>query len=130
MTRDISGDISFLLTLTDIAGCSFQYNIQLLLNKKDIEITFPNIFSPNGDGFNDFYEVKSTTSQQISRLTIFDRWGSQLFNKNREPDQESIIWDGKSHDKTIQPGVYIYLAEITDKNGNRKYVSGDLTISF
>ena len=130
MTRDISGDISFLLTLTDIAGCSFQYNIQLLLNKKDIEITFPNIFSPNGDGFNDFYEVKSTTSQQISRLTIFDRWGSQLFNKNREPDQESIIWDGKSHDKTIQPGVYIYLAEITDKNGNRKYVSGDLAISF
>ena len=130
MTRDISGDISFLLTLTDIAGCSFQYNIQLLLNKKDIEITFPNIFSPNGDGFNDFYEVKSTTSQQINRLTIFDRWGSQLFNINREPDQESIIWDGKSHDKTIQPGVYIYLAEVTDKTGNRKYVSGDLTISF
>jgi len=130
MTKDISGDISFLLTLTDMAGCSFQYNIQLLVNKKDIEITFPNIFSPNGDGFNDFYEVKSTTSQQISRLTIFDRWGSQLFNKNRDPDQESIIWDGKSHDKKILPGVYIYLAEITDKTGNRKYVSGDLTISF
>jgi len=63
-------------------------------------------------------------------LTIFDRWGSQLFNKNRNSDQESIIWDGKSHDKTILPGVYIYLAEITDSSGSKRYVSGDLTISF
>ena len=130
LTKDISGDVSFLLTLTDTAGCLFQYTIQLEVNKKDIEITFPNIFSPNGDGFNDYFEVQSTTSQKINQLTIFDRWGSQLFNKNRNSDQESIIWDGKSHDKTILPGVYIYLAEITDSSGSKRYVSGDLTISF
>jgi gliding motility-associated-like protein len=130
MTREITDDITYFLTLSDTAGCTFQYNLQLFLSKKEIEITFPNIFSPNGDGTNDFFEVKSTTSQQINRLTIFDRWGSQLFDDVKKSGQESIIWDGKSHDKTIQPGVYIYLAEIMDTSGNKKYVYGDLTISF
>jgi gliding motility-associated-like protein len=42
-------------------------------------IRFPNVFSPNGDNLNDYFNPKHYKIKSYT-LKIFDRWGEQVFN--------------------------------------------------
>jgi len=91
--------------------------------------SLPNVFSPNGDGFNDLFHPFPYTSVTGIDCTIFDRWGKAVF-KTKDPD---INWDGK--DKTTnQPcsdGTYFFvcdLDEITLHGTVRRSIQGSLTI--
>ena len=89
----------------------------------------PNIFSPNGDGFNDLFRPFPFTSVAEINLTIFDRWGKVVF-QTHEPE---INWDGK--DKTTnQPcsdGTYFFVCEVTEitlSGAVQRTISGSVTI--
>jgi gliding motility-associated-like protein len=91
--------------------------------------TLPNVFSPNGDGFNDLFHPFPYTSVSEINLKIFDRWGRMVFETN-DPD---INWDGK--DKTTnQPcsdGTYFFVCdvfEITLTGTIKRSIQGSLTI--
>lgn len=74
----------------------------------------PNVFTPNDDGINDFFSI-SLNRQDIfvSRLQVFDRWGSMVFNQMTDvSDQAKMTWDGKFKDQTLPPGVFAFRAEI------------------
>lgn len=44
------------------------------------KLEFPNAFSPNGDGVNDVFKVKSTYQSIVEfQATIFNRWGQKIF---------------------------------------------------
>jgi gliding motility-associated-like protein len=65
----------------------------------------PNVFTPNGDGINDSFNVlvADTALRQLD-LEIYDRWGRQVY-KGPAP------WDGKGPDgKACSDGVYYYYA--------------------
>ena len=68
----------------------------------------PNVFSPNGDGINDRWEVyfeKNILKDLIwAELLIFDRWGNLLIQK-KETD---LAWNGKSKRKELPLGTYTY----------------------
>lgn len=70
------------------------------------------IFTPNGDGVNDFFEVKSeniTTPEVI----IFDRWGKAVFqNTTNVPN-----WNGYIDGTPAPVGPYIYKIRLIDKVG-------------
>ena len=44
-----------------------------------------NVFSPNGDGSNDYFYIQSTsdTPRTIVDFSIYDRWGNLIYNKNK-----------------------------------------------
>jgi gliding motility-associated-like protein len=66
------------------------------------DIVLPNVFSPNGDGVNDFLEVPLSGIKALS-LTIFDRWGNVVF----ESAQTKLYWDGRSINGERMPaGTY------------------------
>jgi len=76
-------------------------------------VSIPNVFTPNGDGFNDVFKVKSR-GLETEAMSIFNRWGKKLFEWNT-PDG---AWDGKiEKSKTAADGVYfyIYIAKGFDK---------------
>lgn len=75
------------------------------------ELLIPNIFSPNGDGNNDFFHVDYDGSQPFT-IAIHDRWGKEVFyTKNRE-----LFWDGNMPNGTAaNEGVYFYTVFIGDK---------------
>ena len=86
-------------------------------------IYIPNVFTPNGDNLNDYFEVISDLSI-VSELSIFDRWGNLLyFDKSINPK-----WDGKV--KGIDAGVevYVYMVKGKCKNGKPFFKSGDITL--
>ncbi len=66
-------------------------------------INIPNIFTPNGDGFNDFFLYSDDngilTDSTIS-TTIFNRWGNEV-----AAWQGNIPWDGGN----LEDGTYYYV---------------------
>jgi len=82
--------------------------------ESDIEI--PNIFSPNGDGINDYFQVKAQTLNKFHGK-ILNRYGRVVYEWD-DPDTETAGWDGKLNGSTkATPGVYYYIIEAVGKDG-------------
>ena len=81
----------------------------------------PNVFSPNGDGINDVWNIRYLNSYIGASVKVFDRYGKMIF----ESIGYNTPWDGKKAGKELPVGVYYYI--IDPKNG-RKAMSGSVTI--
>lgn len=70
----------------------------------------PNIFSPNGDGANDFYKAVKVRQIKEIDLQIFDRWGNLVY-KTRDP---YFQWDGISllSKQLVSEGTFFYFCEV------------------
>ena len=74
------------------------------------ELEVPNVFTPNGDQLNDYFEVP-TDGITVYELTIFTRTGTRIYH-SRSP---RIYWDGRSLEgKELPEGVYYYVIEEVD----------------
>ncbi len=74
------------------------------------ELAVPNVFTPNGDQVNDYFEVP-TDGTTVYELTIFTRTGTRVYH-SRSP---RIYWDGRSLEGIELPeGVYYYVIEEVD----------------
>ena len=69
----------------------------------------PNIFTPNGDGKNDYFEITGgdTPCNNSNRLMIFNRWGGKVF----EVKGNELKWDGAKNGVNLANGVYFYILE-------------------
>jgi gliding motility-associated-like protein len=47
----------------------------------DDRLKYENVFTPNGDGYNDYFEVKNCEKYPENKLIVFDRWGVKIFEK-------------------------------------------------
>ena len=125
---EIQEPVLYSIRLTDDNGCAFTYQVNVKLRKLVNEIEFPNIFSPNGDGRNDSWEILFTDNEKLLNITIYDRWGNNVHVIKASLDQESLSWDGTLNGLGVIPGVYVYVAEIL-QNGSKLIVkSGDFTV--
>ena len=108
------------------AGCDSIINLTL----SHYTVYFPNIFSPNGDGINDYFIInggKDLTT--INELNIFNRWGNQVFKqKNMLPNIPNQGWDGQSGGQASSEGVYLYTASLLMDDGLERKVSGMVTL--
>jgi gliding motility-associated-like protein len=70
----------------------------------------PNVFTPNGDGINDFFIPFPYDFVEKIDIKIYSRWGNQVF-ASEDPD---INWDGKnqSSNNDCADGVYYYICEV------------------
>ena len=68
----------------------------------------PTIFSPNGDGINDFVFVQTNSRiTEVTSFRIFDRWGNMVFEDHLfTPNDSSHGWDGVFKGKTVKPRVF------------------------
>lgn len=71
----------------------------------------PNVFTPNGDGINDFWVVRTNGKSKYA-VSIFTPSGSKVF----EMSSYTISWDGKNPGGTdLSSGVYYYVITLNDK---------------
>ncbi len=118
---------SFSIHLKDKYGCEYEATIFIKVKQ---HFYVPNVFSPNGDNINDFFNVISDSSiEAIDVLYIYDRWGDLLYEHHNFPPNSSLgAWDGRAHGQYALPGVYIYVFEFKDKAGESHKLSGDVTL--
>ncbi|MCB0534774.1 MAG: gliding motility-associated C-terminal domain-containing protein [Saprospiraceae bacterium] len=94
---------SYQLVVTSQSGCTASAVVLITVNTT-AEVYVPNVFSPNGDGSNDLFQLQTNQSLQNFELRIFDRWGGLLF----ESTDPGLGWDGTARGKPMNPGVYAY----------------------
>ena len=124
-------DQSYLYTATNVNGCIAVDSIFIEVDRDNIPLFVPNIFTPNGDNINDFLFLSSAGQSvvEILELTIFDRWGNQFFNKqNFPPNIPQEGWNGKDGLKFLNTGVFIYVFRLRLADGSEKVLSGDVTL--
>ena len=87
----------------------------LRLEEGACDFVIPNVFTPNGDGLNDFFEIKISDLESMD-CKIFNRWGKVVASWNSVKGK----WDGtdvKSGTK-LSDGVYYYLITLA-QNGKK-----------
>ena len=73
-------------------------------------IGFPKFFTPNGDGFNDTWQVDGIISQPGSLIYIFDKFG-KLLDKIEAVGQG---WNGQYKGKQLPSSDYWFRVQLTD----------------
>lgn len=69
-------------------------------------LKFPNVFTPNGDGFNDYFYNENQNIWHY-KLVIYSRWGNTVF-ASTNPNEK---WDGTHLGFPCSEGVYFYTVE-------------------
>jgi len=83
--------------------------ITVLPNKPNVFI--PNGFSPNGDGYNDYWEIIDIDKYPNVEVLIFNRWGNKIYEAR--PYQND--WDGTNENNEGLPdGTYYYIIKVND----------------
>ena len=98
-----------IISVIDTDGCTF-------LQKEFLIIDYPKFFTPNGDGYNDTWNI-STLNQPDAKLYIFDRYGKLI--KQLSPTLNSNGWDGTYNEKAMPSTDYWFLLEYKE-NGVAK----------
>ena len=106
---------------TSIAGCYYITSLDSNANESISSDTvcadncpsylLPNVFTPNGDDFNDVFRPFPYKYIQSIDMQIFNRWGNLVFSTN-DPE---ILWNG-TNQQSKQPctdGVYYYICNYT-----------------
>ncbi len=113
------------LNLQSAQGCDSLVVLDLAFYK----IYIPNIFSPNGDGVNDEFEVfLKEPNLFLNSVSIFNRWGSRVYYSSDLLQETDYTWDGNIANENASPGVYTYVIEINLENDRTKVITGDITI--
>jgi len=95
----------------------------------DINIYFPNIISPDGDGFNDLFNIGASETVKTSQLFIYDRWGNEMYTGDVIEDRNiGTGWDGTFKNEYVESGTYAYLVQVEFINGARKVYSGEVQV--
>ena len=97
----------------------------LTIKASESELIFPNAFSPNGDGVNDFFKPKSFKSIVEFRAIIFNRWGQKLYEWN---DVTAEGWDGSYHGRQVKQGTYFVLCNAKGADGTIFKIKKDVNI--
>ena len=89
-------------------------------------IFLPTAFSPNGDGENDVFKVRSFFLSELQEfeLMIYSRWGEEVF-RTTDPYQG---WDGTFKSELLAPDVYGYYLRTICPNGEEFLQKGNVTL--
>lgn len=111
------------LLVTDVNGC--MDSMSVIVNVFEPYYLFiPNVFSPNGDGANDVFEVLSTGVTDFD-VEIYNRWGQLMYGYT----DVSGYWDGKKEGKEAPDGTYYYVIHLTIQvTGEAKVFTGTVTL--
>jgi gliding motility-associated-like protein len=73
----------------------------------------PNIFTPNGDGLNDYFQIR-TNGQDTYSFAVYTRSGVLVY-KSESP---TITWDGRSFTgEEVRNGIYFFtISQVTGEN--------------
>jgi gliding motility-associated-like protein len=94
------------------------------LNGVDKSIFIPNAFSPNGDGKNDIFNMKLSLDAIGVDMTIFDRWGAEIYHSSKS----TTGWDGLYKGKVADIGTYQYIIKVRYRDNSVESYQGDFTV--
>ncbi len=119
---EIANTYNINLLVRNQYGCEDSTSQILTVNSKPF-FYIPNSITPNGDGFNDVFLIKSEAFS-FNSLIIFDRWGQQMFSTSDINEG----WDGTHKGIAVKQGAYVWVLKYKDQEGNDQVEKGSVTV--
>lgn len=120
-------DTEYKLTLISPNGCEtigVSPIVRVIIPQYDI----PNVFTPNGDNVNDFFNIAYIGIRDITafiqEFKVFNRWGQIVYN-NETPETG---WDGNVNGNPAPTDVYVYKITVLFPDGVTEESSGEVTL--
>jgi gliding motility-associated-like protein len=105
------GEYSVKMSLVSKLGCEDSLRFEkIIVEPSDIDI--PNVFTPDGDGYNDWFRVDTRSIRNLS-VQVFSRSGLKVYGFYGEGEKlkDWTGWDGNVNNSSIKaaPGIYFYI---------------------
>lgn len=117
-------NISYILTVSNAAGCISRDTIDVKVYKMAADIYVPSGFSPNGDGLNDILKPLALGIKTLDYFKVYNRWGQLIYSTSSIGDG----WDGRFGGKAQDIGTYIWQAAGTDYLNKRHEKKGTVVL--
>jgi gliding motility-associated-like protein len=126
-----AGTYTITLTVYTSDGC-MDIIVQELVVEGEYILFAPNAFTPDGDGFNDFFLPKGVgiTGEDFD-LMIYNRWGDLIREVSGVfSDDVTAGWDGKANNGNgiVQMDVYVWVIHTRDSSGGKHQYIGHVTL--
>jgi gliding motility-associated-like protein len=108
----------YILQVTGTGSCVVRDDVFVKVLKP---IGIPNVFSPNGDGIHDKWEITELSNYPNPTVEIFTRSGQRIFISNGY----TVPWDGTYNGKPVPVATYYY---IVNPKITGKLLSGSVTV--
>lgn len=104
---------NYTIYVRDIQGCG------LLSVSNLYAITYPNYFTPNGDGYNDTWNISNLPSEYDAKILIFDRYGKLI----KQISSYGEGWDGTYNGKLLPSTDYWFKVEYKINGSEQEFKS-------
>ncbi len=115
---EVNSEGVYSVTVSNEYGCPGSDEIEVT-----VDTGIPNFITPNGDGYNDTWELPFLRDNDNSVIKIFDRFGNLIISY-KGTDRG---WDGTVNGKRVNPDTYWYIIDL--KNGSSP-VKGNITVKY
>jgi len=103
---------SYIVYVRDIQGCGILFSEELQT------ITYPNYFTPNGDGYNDFWNIRLPNEYE-GLISVYDRYGKLL----KQLSAQGQGWDGTFNGNLLPSTDYWFKVEYFENNQRKEFKS-------
>ncbi|WP_294818204.1 choice-of-anchor L domain-containing protein [uncultured Flavobacterium sp.] len=118
--EDVSAYSVHTIYVRDVATADPCDDLELILELGDVSvIDYPNFFTPNGDGYNDYWNIfgLNTEENKDAKIYIFDRFGKLM----KQISAEGEGWDGTFNGTPAPATDYWFTVEFTIGDQKREY---------
>lgn len=123
----VPGEYTVTLYAYNNIGCVDSTTTNIIVINPILDYEIPNIFTPNGDNSNDFFELINPENIVDIDVIILNRWGNLVF----ESTDANFKWNGLKNNNGTEcsDGTYFYKINMTDLNGEEIEEHGFVQLS-
>lgn len=100
-----------------IDGCIFTGSVRVSIRPPIVPF---NTFTPNGDGYNDTWEIQNINEWPNAQVFVYSRWGTKVFQATNYRND----WNGDD----LPAATYYYVIELNPIDFNANPITGSVTI--
>ncbi len=93
-----------------------------------LPIVLTNTFTPNGDGYNDTWQIARIEAYPSADVSIYDRWGQRIYHSIGYSNQKP--WDGTRSGSFLPAATYYYIIDLRTGNDDYDLYKGTVTIIY
>ncbi|MDF2449591.1 MAG: hypothetical protein K0R26_2095 [Bacteroidota bacterium] len=111
-----SSTTDYILTVTDGNSCTNSDTVRVNVLPLDYDGVITNVFSPNGDGINDYWYIENIQYYPNNEVTVYNIYGNIVFNQKNYAND----WGGTYNGAPLPDGTYYYVLLFTDTGATLK----------
>lgn len=125
-TQTIPFDTAISVTIKDVLGCRLDTSVYVSSDPCLFEnVFFPEGFSPNNDGYNDYFQIVDLLPSQQGSLVVWNVSGRTVFTS----EEYNNDWGGRDDTtgELVPPSTYYYVFKVNNSDQQKE---GVITIQY